>query len=103
MESDEVYKITFRKRAAKEYIEAISWYKERSLLAAENFIKVVNEAFAKIEVELDYYRKSDKHFRELKILKYPFTVVYFIDEDEKLIVITTLFHLKRNPKKKFGR
>ncbi len=29
-----MYKITLRKRAAKEYLEAIIWYKERSLQAA---------------------------------------------------------------------
>ncbi len=31
-----MYKIALRKRAAKEYLEAIFWYKERSLLAAEH-------------------------------------------------------------------
>lgn len=51
-------KITLRKRAAKEYLEAVIWYKERSLLAAENFVKLVNQAFLKIEAEPEYYRNS---------------------------------------------
>lgn len=42
-----MYTITLRKRSAKEYLEALFWYKERSLLATENFIKSVNEAFQK--------------------------------------------------------
>ncbi len=61
-----MYKITLRKRAAKEYLEAIIWYKERSLLAAENFIKSVNEAFSKIEAEPEHYRNSYKHFYKIR-------------------------------------
>ncbi len=98
-----MYTITLRKRAAKEYLEAIFWYKERSLLAAENFIKSVNEAFSKIEAEPEYYRNSYKHFHELKLHKYPFTIVYFIDNNKNIIVITTVFHNRRNPNKKYRR
>lgn len=98
-----MYKITLRKRAAKEYLQAIIWYKERSLLASENFVKFVNEAFSKIEAEPEYYRNSYKHFHEFKLRKYPYTIVYFIDKTKNIIVITTLFHDKRNPDKKFGR
>ena len=58
MASNERYKITLRKRAAKEYLEAIIWYNERSLKAAENFRTSVDEAFSKIEVEPDRYRSS---------------------------------------------
>ena len=92
-----------RKRAAKEYLPAIAWYKERSLLAAENFVKEVNVAFSKIEEEPYNYRNSYKHFHELKLNKYPYSVVYFVDEELKTVVVTTIFHFKRNPKKKFGR
>ncbi len=98
-----MYKITLRERAAKEYLEAVIWYKERSLLAAENFVKLVDEAFSKIEAEPEYYRNSYKYFHELKLGKYPYTIVYFIDKTRDIIVITTLFHNKRNPNKKYGR
>ena len=98
-----MYKITLRKRAAKEYLEAVMWYKERSLLAAENFVRTVNEAFSKIEAEPGYYRNSYKHFHELKLHKYPYTIVYFIENTKNIVIITTLFHNKRNPDKKFPR
>jgi hypothetical protein len=38
-----IYSITFRKRAAQEYLEAIAWYKNRSIVAAENFVNSVKE------------------------------------------------------------
>ena len=98
-----MYKIVLRPRAAKEYLESIIWYQERSLEAAENFVTAVNTAFTSIELQPASYKKIYKHFREIKLKKYPFTVIYFIDEETKRIVITTIFHNKRNPSKKFER
>ena len=98
-----MYPITLRKRAAKEYIEAIAWYKEKSVLAAENFVKEVNEAFAKIEGKPLHFKNIYKQFYEIKLRKYPYSIIYFMDEEKNSIVITTVFHYKRNPKKKFGR
>ena len=101
MASNERYKIALRKRAAKEYLEAIIWYNERSLKAAENFRTSVDEAFSKIEVEPDRYRNSYKYFHELKLRKYPYSIVYFIDKEKVCIVVTTIFHHKRNSGKKY--
>lgn len=98
-----MYKITLRKRAAKEYLEGIFWYKEQSIQAAENFIQSVNQAFSKIEENPERYRNSYKNFHEIKTRKYPYAIVYFIDKEKNQIVITTVFHQKKNPKKKFGR
>lgn len=95
------YKIAFRKRAYKEYIETISWYKERSLQASENFVTIVGNILISI-AEFPYsYRNNYKHFYEIKTKRFPFTIIYFIDENKKLIVITTIFHQKRNPLRKY--
>ncbi len=96
------YKITLRSRAAKEYLEAILWYKKRSLVASENFVKSVNLSLSKIEANPEYYRNIYKHFHEVKVQKYPYIIVYFLDKEMNRIVVTTIFHKKRNPKKKFG-
>ena len=72
------YKITFRKRAAKEYIEAVAWYKERSVQAAENFVKAIQDKLSAIEKQPDYFRNSYKHFHEAKTRKYPILTTLFI-------------------------
>jgi hypothetical protein len=41
------YKITFRKRAVKEYLQAIAWYKKRSPSAAENFVRYFSKGWMK--------------------------------------------------------
>lgn len=98
-----MYTTTLRKRAAIEYLEAIAWYKERSVLAAENFVKEVNEAITNIELQPVAYKNIYKHFYEIKLRRYPYSMIYFIDEEKNHLVITTVFHNKRNPKKKFGK
>lgn len=95
------YTISFRKRAAKEYLNTLSWYKERSLQAADNFVLAVSETLNKIEDSPDRFRKTYKNYHEAKIKKYPFSIVYFIDEKKQIIIVTTLFHQKRNPERKF--
>ncbi|HEX3023656.1 MAG TPA: type II toxin-antitoxin system RelE/ParE family toxin [Chitinophagaceae bacterium] len=95
------YQISFRKRAAAEYLESVVWYKERSQEAAKDFIKAINNKIDEIENKPDFFRKTYKQFHEAKTLKFPFSIVYFIDEKKKLIVITSIFHQKRNPKIKF--
>jgi len=97
------YSVRFRKRAAKEYLETIAWYKQRSLQAAENFVLNVQVTLNTIEKQPEHFRKTYKHFYEAKTKKYPFCIVYFIDEVKQYIVVTTLFHQKRNPKNKFKR
>ena len=96
-----IYKTSFRKRAVKEYLNAIHWYKERSLQAAENFVMNMQNTLNEIENNPDRPPLIYKNYRERKIKKYPFKIIYFIDEKNKYIVVTTLFHSKRNPERKF--
>lgn len=94
-------KTIFRERTLKEYAEAIGWYKERSLQAAENFVLAVSQTLNDIENKPDHFRLTYKNYREAKTKKYPYSIIYFIDNKTQTIIITTLFHQKRNPKSKF--
>jgi plasmid stabilization system protein ParE len=95
------YKITFRERASREYLDSLLWYKIRSIDAAENFVNAINETLERISVNPTRFRNTYKDFYEVSTKKYPFSVVYFIDEGEKRIVVVSIFHFKRSPKKKF--
>lgn len=97
------YHIIFRKRATKEYLQSIQWYKDKSVKAAQRFIEAVNSVLDKLENEPDVFRNSYKHFKEAAVKRYPFFIIYFIDEVNKRIVITSVFHVKRNPSKKHNQ
>ena len=89
--------------AVEEYKEAIEWYEKRSELAAENFVKEFQEKLENVCKNPLLYRNSYKHFRETSLKKYPYKIIYFIDASKKIIVVTSVYHHKRNPFKKYNK
>jgi mRNA-degrading endonuclease RelE of RelBE toxin-antitoxin system len=49
------------------------------------------------------WRNAYKNFHELGLKKYPFAVIYTIEDDKEIVVIHALYHYKRTPKKKYKR
>jgi plasmid stabilization system protein ParE len=94
-------KYSFDPAAADEYEEAFDWYEERSLIAADGLIVAVQDAITAICANPDRYRNTYKNFHEITLKKYPYNLVYYIDETRKLITITSIYHHKRNPKEKY--
>ncbi|MCD6013337.1 MAG: type toxin-antitoxin system RelE/ParE family toxin [Flavipsychrobacter sp.] len=97
------YRYIYDPRAITEYEEAIIWYSERSELVSENFVLAVNEKLDEICEHPTRYRNTKKYFRETFLKKYPYSIVYFVEEDAKTVVIVSIFHSSRNPKKKYKR
>jgi len=89
--------------ALYEYKEALSWYMKRSEVAAANFVKSVKERIEDICSDPLRYRNTYKHFRETSLKKYPFCIIYFIDDNANTIIITSIYHHKRSPRKKYPR
>jgi plasmid stabilization system protein ParE len=88
-------------KAQNELEISVEWYAERSEKAVKNFILNIETTLKSICSNPYQYRNGYKNFHELGVKKYPFSIIYFIDESKKLVVVTSVFHHKRNPKKKF--
>ena len=97
------YRYIYEPTALIEYKEAISWYRDRSETAATNFIKEVNEKLLIICADPMRYRSTYRNLRETALKKFPYSIVYFFEEDQQLIVIFSVFHHKRNPRKKYKK
>jgi plasmid stabilization system protein ParE len=97
------YQIAYQQRAINEYEDAAAWYKERSVRAAENFETAVNEKINILRINPKQYRKTYKEFRETSLNKYPFNIVFLVDEIKMMVIISSVFHNKRNPKKKYKK
>jgi plasmid stabilization system protein ParE len=87
--------------AANQYEEIVSWYKERSIVAPENFIKELEAKVRNICNNPFQYRNTYKHFREVSLKKFPYYIIYSIDEKSKTIYVAAIYHTSRNPKKKY--
>ena len=53
-------------------------------------------------------REYEKHSygtkrKAFKLQKYPYQLIYYIDQDRSTVVIVSLFHQKRNPSKKYKK
>ena len=95
------YQSLYSPVALIEYKDAVTWYDVRSKKAAENFVLAVKEKIKTICEDPLRYRNIYKYFRETPLKKYPYNVVYFIDKSKMIVVITSIFHHKRNPLNKY--
>jgi len=95
------YQYVYEPAALDRFKNTILWYKKRSLKAAENFVLEVEERIKAICANPLRYRNPYKYFREAPLKKYPYSIIYFIDEEEKLIIISSIHHHKQHPRKKY--
>ncbi len=98
-----MYNIAYRALATLEYQDGIEWYARQSKTAAENFVKAVNEKLDSISAYPRRPKNLYKHYHEISLRKYPYTIVYFIEEEIKRIVVVAIYHQKRHPAKKYRR
>ncbi len=96
-----MYSYSFDPVAAIEYEEAYHWYLERSSVAADNFIVAVDNAIKAICKHPRRYRNTYNDLREILLKKYPFSLVFLVNEANKHIAIVSVYHQNRNPEKKY--
>lgn len=89
--------------AQEDYEASVIWYMERSLKAAENFVAAVDDALLLICTNPKRWHNKYKNYYELGLKKYPFKVIYTIDEANQMITVVAIYHKKRNPRKKYIR
>jgi len=97
------YQVTFRPIASEEYSDAIKWYEQRSVLAAEKFVKAVDEKLDRISSRPRQYKNLFRNYYEVSTNKYPYTIVYFIEDLLQRVVIVAIYHHKRRPQKKYRK
>ena len=96
-----VYSYNIQAPAQEEYELSISWYKERKLYCCRKLCYPVNAALINICKDPKRQLNSYKDYYHIKIRKYPFSIIYTIDESTKLITIIAIYHQKRHPENKY--
>ena len=98
-----MYQITYREIAAEEYTEAIKWYEAQSTKAAQGFIEALDDKLDSISSDPRKYKNLFRNYHEVSTAKYPYSIVYFIEEQYQRVVIVAIYHHKRSPKKKYRK
>ena len=97
------YSYIISRIAANEYEDSFDWYEKRSTLASDAFIDSVQNAIEAICQNPYRYRNTYRNLREITLKKYPYNLIYYIDEERKLIIVFSIYHHKRNPKNKYDK
>ena len=97
------YRYIFHEHAQQDYEQSLEWYTKRSVDAAEKFVVGIDNALELICGNPKRWRNKYKNFHEIRLKKYPFTIIYAIEIDKDLVVIFSVYHHKRNPKGKYRK
>lgn len=97
------YSLIFKDEALKEFAEAFAWYEEQQNGLGLSFRKKTYQKLENICNNPLHYKRSYNQFHEAIVDKFPFVIVYLIDERLQSITVFAVFHTSRNPKKKFKR
>ena len=81
--------------AEGDYAEALSWYAERSVDAAEHFDEELDRALRSIASDPERFPRCDKRHRYYLMRRFPFQIIYRQYEDR--VVVIAVAHTARKP------
>ena len=88
-------RIRYVREAAKELKTAAYWYEEQRKGLGSAFILSVEASLAKIKRNNEMFPIVDGSTRRALLKRFPYGIFYEIERDT--IVVTAVFHSKRNP------
>ncbi len=88
-------KYVFHPAALSEYGEAVKFYAERRVELAQAFINAVEDAIFRIIQSPRRWAVLDEDIRRCLTRKFPYGILYTIEEDRVLIL--ALMHCSREP------
>lgn len=97
------FAIQLSAKAYKEYYKAYEWYEERLPGLGDRFEDALERQIDLIANNPLIYANKKVGTRESNVEDFPYLIVYKIIPDKKLILITSIFHTSRNPKRKYRK
>ncbi|MBH8573568.1 type II toxin-antitoxin system RelE/ParE family toxin [Nostocaceae cyanobacterium CENA369] len=85
----------FHPEALTEYAEAVQYYMEQRVEVAQAFIDVVEDAVHRLRQSPTRYIVIDEDIRQCLTRKFPYGIIYTIEQD--YILILAVMHCSREP------
>ena len=92
-----VYKSIFLPKAKDEVKDAYTWYEKKSKGLGKRFTGNVKQTVIEIEKNPFAFAVKYDNIRTALVNKFPYLIHFDIDEPNKEIIITAVFHTSRNP------
>jgi plasmid stabilization system protein ParE len=87
--------------AEREYVEALQWYAERSIRAAERFDEGFDEAIQLIASDPERFPRCDERHRWLLMRRFPYQIIYRLSS--ACVTVVAVAHTSREPNYWHGR
>jgi toxin ParE1/3/4 len=91
-----IYKVVIEPRAILDLQEAIDYYDSKQSGLGEYFYQVVDKHIETL-VKSPFFQIRYKDYYGFPIRKFPFIILYYIDEELKTINIISVFNTFLNP------
>jgi toxin ParE1/3/4 len=84
--------------AYKDLITAKNWYNEQRDGLGEEFKIEINKEIDYLSQNPNHYQQKYKELRQSLVVRFPYAIYYFKDDNLNQIIIFGVLHTKRNPK-----
>lgn len=93
------YKVVLSKSAQRDIKEVLDWYAGESIAALERFVESLDRRLEELPERSESFGlvKQRPRFRKVKLQKFPYYIVFRINENRPIIFIAAVVHTKRNP------
>jgi plasmid stabilization system protein ParE len=89
---------------ANDYEEAYSWYESKLPGLGERFLAAVRLKIESIAAHpQNFSSKGNLKFREAIVDDFPFVIVYKINKRRREVLISSIHHMKKHPRKKYRK
>jgi len=90
------YKIVYRFNAKFNVVEAKKWYKQQQPGLDKKFSASIKEAIVRLHNNPEVFAVRYKNVRIAHTNTFPFSIHFYVDKINHLIVITNILHDKRD-------
>jgi len=95
-----VFNIELLAQAEDELSEAHDWYENELSGLGSKLYKEINHYFTIIESNPYYFPvKYPGELRVAALNKFPYLIIYWVDETNNMILVASIFHTSREPKR----
>jgi plasmid stabilization system protein ParE len=89
--------VEFRGEATQDLVEACEWYESERVGLGHEFLVAVAAAVSGLRREPARFQIVKRRTRRVLVKRFPYMLLFVVQE--KSILITAVFHLKRNPQR----
>ncbi len=95
------FSVVLLARAKHELLDAWEWHEDKQAGLGDRLIEEVYKTVNNIQKNPAHYPQRKRHYREALTDVFPYLIIYRVLNKEKTIVVSSIFHCSRNPRKKY--